>query len=187
MRRPTLPISLYLANKTVLVIVDGDSGIERAKRLKQARAKVVEVQIADYHQALLKDTTMVIAQTGDAQRDAQIVQDARDYGVGLCYAHDQPQISDFAMPALIGLGPLRLAISTDALAPALARRVREQLQPLFDAAAPGIASLISDLTALRNKLPQGHRRAKQLYEIASRLRISGHISIDTTSTEVTKD
>ena len=50
------------------------------------------------------------------------------------------------MPALIERGPLKLAISTDAAAPALSRRLREQLVSLLDSAGPvciACAELIS--------------------------------------------
>ena len=45
---------------------------------------------------------------------------------------DQPDYSTFTMPALIARGPLRIAISTSGVSPALASRLRQDLEPLFD-------------------------------------------------------
>jgi len=56
---------------------------------------------------------------------------ARQKNFLLCSA-DQPDYSTFTMPALVARGPLRIAISTSGVSPALAKRLREDLEPLFD-------------------------------------------------------
>ncbi len=56
---------------------------------------------------------------------------AKQKGFLLC-STDQPDCSTFTMPALVARGPLRIAISTSGVSPALAKRLREDLEPLFD-------------------------------------------------------
>ena len=56
---------------------------------------------------------------------------AKQKGFLLC-STDQPEYSTFTMPALVARGPLRIAISTSGVSPALAKRLREDLEPLFD-------------------------------------------------------
>jgi precorrin-2 dehydrogenase/sirohydrochlorin ferrochelatase len=56
---------------------------------------------------------------------------ARQKSFLLC-STDQPDYSTFTMPALVARGPLRIAISTSGVSPALAGRLRQDLEPLFD-------------------------------------------------------
>jgi precorrin-2 dehydrogenase/sirohydrochlorin ferrochelatase len=56
---------------------------------------------------------------------------AKQKGFLLC-ATDQPDFSTVTMPALVARGPLRIAISTSGVSPALAKRLRQDLEPLFD-------------------------------------------------------
>jgi precorrin-2 dehydrogenase len=56
---------------------------------------------------------------------------AKQKGFLLC-STDQPEYCTFTLPALVVRGPLRIAISTSGVSPALAKRLREDLEPLFD-------------------------------------------------------
>ena len=56
---------------------------------------------------------------------------AKQKGFLLC-STDQPDYSTFTMPALVARGPLRIAISTSGVSPALSSRLRQDLEPLFD-------------------------------------------------------
>ena len=175
-RRRTLPISLYVAHRTVVVVATDDSARNRVQKLQQAGATVVEVQSSSYSPKVLTQAWAVIAQTNDRAFDTQIVQDGRTLGI-LCYGHDLPDISDFAMPAIAQHGPLKIAISTDGVAPALARRLREQLSPLLDKASSKLNVLLNQLETLRRALPSSPERSKQLYALASRLILRGDITV----------
>lgn len=166
MPRRAFPISLYLDDQRVVVV--GDQG--RVARLEDAGAEVVALpaDAADGAvEAALVGAVTLFAHTGDSDRDRRLVELARDAGA-LGYAHDQPHESDFAMPALARRGPLKIAISTDGHAPALARRVRELLEVALDSAA--VDSLIEELVALRQRLPAGRRG--ELYDIACQLELA---------------
>ncbi len=45
---------------------------------------------------------------------------------------DQPELSTCMMPALVNRGLLRMAVSTSGVAPALAGRIRHDLETVFD-------------------------------------------------------
>ena len=176
-RRPALPISLYLSGRSVIVAGDGEGADERQRRLEAAGATVTRVAVADYLPERVAGAFLVVANDGDDEFNRRVAGDARATGA-VVYAHDQPDVSDLAMPALIRRGPLAIAISTDAAAPALSRRLREQLQSLIEAAGTAIDRLIDHMIAERAALAPGSERAKRLYRIASRLRIRGAVEVD---------
>jgi siroheme synthase-like protein len=108
----------------------------------------------------------------DASTHPAVSRDGRERGA-LTYCLDAPDLSDLAMPALARRGPLQLAISTDGQAPALARRVREELERLLGESGAELDALIDELARLR---AAGQRA--NLYDVARRLAIAGKIRID---------
>jgi siroheme synthase-like protein len=159
------------------VVGDGAGADERARRLQAAGARVERLSRAEYRSELCRGAFVVVANGDDDAHNGQVARDARAAGC-LAYAHDQPALSDFAMPALIRRGPLAVAISTDAVAPALSRRLREQLEALFETAGDRLTDLIDRMERLRAELPRGRARAEALYRLASRLSIAGTVDID---------
>lgn len=174
--RAVLPISLYVADRRVLLVGSGALADERADRLRAAGAALDRVAAADYRPEACDGAMLVLAHTDDAALDRAIAADARTRGC-LAYAHDQPEISDLAMPALVRRGPLAVAISTDGRAPALARRLREELGRLLDGAGPRLDALVAELAHLRATLPKPGR-AEALYAVARRLRLTGDAIVD---------
>lgn len=175
-RRPTFQISLYLTDRPVLLVGSGSIADDRARRLERAGAALTRVPDSDYAPELCTGTFLVLATGEDNSLNARIMADARAAGC-LCYAHDQPELSDFASPALVERGPLTLAISTQSVAPALSRVMREQLDALLASGGARLDALIAELESLRERLPRGQRGAR-LYALASRLRIDGGIRVD---------
>jgi precorrin-2 dehydrogenase/sirohydrochlorin ferrochelatase len=62
---------------------------------------------------------------------------------------DQPALCDFYAPAVVRRGDLAIAVSTGGTSPALARRIREELEERF---GPHFESAIDELGALRERL-----------------------------------
>jgi siroheme synthase (precorrin-2 oxidase/ferrochelatase) len=175
-RRLALAVSLQLRGRSALVIGEGSGADERASRLGAAGAAVRQVAPAEYRTDMCDSVFLVAAQSGDQELDRRIALDARAAGA-LGYAHDQPEVSDFAFPALARRGPLTVAISTDGVAPALARRLREELERALDAAGPGLDSLLADLELARAEAPPSAERAGRLSRLAARLRLLGRFDI----------
>lgn len=174
-RRPACPISLYVAGRTVVVAGDGAGADERAQRMRTAGATVVRMARADYRAQALAGAFVVIANDSDDDFNAEVAAAARTAGA-LAYAHDQPDLSDFAMPALVRRGPLTIAVATDNAAPALARRLREELGRLLEGAGEALDRLLDELERRRAALPRGQR--SELYRIARRLRFTGTLAVD---------
>jgi siroheme synthase (precorrin-2 oxidase/ferrochelatase) len=173
-RRPVLPVSLLVSGRRALVAGDGAGADERAFRLRAAGADVVRVARDDYRPEQCCDAWLVVAQDADPAFNRRVAADARAAGC-LTYAHDLPAHSDLAMPAVARRGPLQLAISTGGIAPALARRLREELDRLLAASGAALDELLRTLERQRAELP-GARRG-ELYQLARRLTVRGDIVI----------
>jgi siroheme synthase-like protein len=138
---------------------------------------VRQVAPREYRTDMCADVFLVIADTGDREQDARITEEARAAGA-VRYAHDQPAASDFAFPALIRRGPLSIAVATDGVAPALARRLREELERLFAEVGEALDDLLGELEFEREEWAPSPERTDRLYRLASRLRIEGRVVIE---------
>jgi siroheme synthase (precorrin-2 oxidase/ferrochelatase) len=174
--RPILPVSLYLDDRTVLLVGAGALADDRRARVEAAGASVRTVAPAEYEPDMCADVFLVLAVSGDPAFDRQVATDARRRG-RLVYAHDQPAVSDLAMPAVARRGPLSLAVATDGSAPALARRLREELDRLLLLAGPRLDAILLSLGRAREELAPG-RRAEVLYRMACRVRLTGSLEVD---------
>lgn len=89
-------------------------------------------------------------------------------------AVDQPDLGSFSHVALARSGPVTVAISTNGRAPALARRLREELVRVFDAA--GLGAFAERLAALRDRTPSARRKAV-LGEAVEGVALSGELRL----------
>jgi siroheme synthase (precorrin-2 oxidase/ferrochelatase) len=179
-RYPALPVSLYVSDRLVAIVGDGPGADERQRRLEAAGARIARIGAAAYQASALQGAFLVLAHDDDSTLNERVANDARAAGC-LTYAHDRPDLSDLAMPALIRRGPLAIAVSTDGTAPALARRLRQELEAMFDRAGPAIDALVAELEAARASLPRGARRSETLSQLAARLRVAGEIAVAASS------
>ena len=78
----------------------------------------------------VKGAFMVIAATNSAEVNATVFRACRARRV-LCNSVDDPEHCDFYYAAVVRRGPLQIAISTNGHSPALASRLRKQLEKQF--------------------------------------------------------
>jgi siroheme synthase (precorrin-2 oxidase/ferrochelatase) len=171
--RPALAVSLFVAGRRCVVVGEGAPADERAARLDAAGAEVVRVPAAAFRPEALDDAFMVFC--CDAASGPRVSAAARARRA-LVYVLDAPDASDLAMPALARRGPLQLAISTDGTAPALARRLRQELERLLTSAAPELDALLAEMARVRDQLPAGDRRDR-LTALAATLSLTGAFKI----------
>jgi precorrin-2 dehydrogenase/sirohydrochlorin ferrochelatase len=145
-------INLDVKDRPCLVVGGGDEATEKTNRLLDACARVtvispklsVELKVLAAAAKVLHRGRRFKASDVDGgiwlvvntvRTDEVLSRDlytlAKQKGFLLC-STDQPEYSTFTMPALVARGPLRIAISTSGVSPALAKRLREDLEPLFD-------------------------------------------------------
>ncbi len=181
------PISVCLVGRKVLVVGAGNIGAAKAEGMLRAGAEVhvvasrggewVQQQAAqgklcwmarDFAAEDLDDMFLVVAATNSATVNQQVFRAAREHGV-LCNVVDDPDHCDFFYPAVVRRGPLQIAVSTSGLSPALAHRLRVELEQQF---GPEYEEWVNEVGRRRREilardLPETDRRAL-LDEIASR-------------------
>lgn len=116
----------------------------------------------------LDNVSIVIAATNSHEVNSQVFQEARLRNV-LCNAVDDPENCDFYYPAVVNRGNLQIAISTNGQSPALAQRLRKELEEQF---GPEYESWLEELGEARQHLNatvlDSEARKKLLHELASR-------------------
>lgn len=176
------PIFLKTENLPCLVVGGGEVGARKVETLLNCGASValvspevvewlaekikegvVELVGKHYEERQLEGCFLVIAATDDLELNIQIARDAEKRGI-LCNVVDYPQEGNFILPALIQRGALTLAISTSGKSPALARKIREDLEQRF---GPEYAEVLEIMGAVRNRLlgeSQDSRANKEKFE-----------------------
>ena len=132
-----------------------------------ARDHRVEWSAREYAPADLGGIFLVIAATGSPALHDDIYAEARSRGV-LCNAVDEPERCDFYFPAVVRRGELQIAISTGGLSPALAQRLRKELEQQF---GPEWEQWVAQLGRTRDELKSipmpPEQRKRLLHQYAS--------------------
>ena len=118
--------SLVRAGADVHVIAPAAT---RAIREAARAGKIVWEQRA-YVPSDLAGVFLAVAATSSRGLHEQIFRQAQRKGI-LCNAVDEPEHCDFYYPAVVRRGPLQIAISTSGQVPALAQRLRQELERQF--------------------------------------------------------
>jgi precorrin-2 dehydrogenase / sirohydrochlorin ferrochelatase len=96
-----------------------------------ARSGRVAWTQTEFQAGHLAGALLVIAATGNPAVNEQVYRAAQERGV-LCNSVDEPERCDFFYPAVVRRGDLQIAISTAGKSPALAQRIRKELEEQFD-------------------------------------------------------
>jgi precorrin-2 dehydrogenase/sirohydrochlorin ferrochelatase len=132
-----------------------------------ARANRIEWEPREYRPADLAGMFLVIAATNSHALHDDIYAEARSRGV-LCNAVDEPERCDFYFPAVVRRGELQIAISTGGLSPALAQRLRKDLEHQF---CPEWEQWVAQLGRTRDELQSipmpPEQRKRLLHQYAS--------------------
>ena len=143
------PIFLDITGKKCVVIGGGDVAARKVKRLIESGAKVsvispelapelatlesageIEHIAARYDVQHLAGAVLIIGATDDDKINEAISNDARRLGMPVNIV-DDPQKCDFILPSIVERGDLTIACSTGGSSPALARRLREELEAVY--------------------------------------------------------
>jgi precorrin-2 dehydrogenase / sirohydrochlorin ferrochelatase len=133
-----------------------------------ARAGSITWEARPFDVADLDHTFLVIAATNSRDVNATIFHEARQRSI-LCNVVDDPEYCDFYYPAVVRRGDLQLAVSTNGQSPALAQRIRRELEDQF---GPEYGTWLEELGRIRQQLFASpidpEKRRHLLHELASR-------------------
>lgn len=168
------PVNLLLVERKCVVVGGGAEAAQRAGNLLEAGARVLlvgeeptpgleplaserlRVEPRAFQESDLDGAWLVVQATRDASLARRLGELCEARQIFFC-AVDQPETSSYAHLALVRAGSLTLAIGTEGRAPALGRRLREELSRLLLEA--GAAEEVERLAALRASTPSSERRA----------------------------
>jgi precorrin-2 dehydrogenase/sirohydrochlorin ferrochelatase len=133
-----------------------------------AQSRRVEWQKRGFQPDDLDGAFLVVAATSSTELHEQIFQEATRRGV-LCNIVDVPELCDFYYPAVVRRGALQIAVSTSGQSPALAQRLRIELEEQF---GPEYEVWLEYLDEARDKLRSQmldpEERKRLLHELASK-------------------
>ena len=164
---PYYPIFLDLNNQNVIVVGGGEVAERKIKNLliygctiyissphltphlqQLVAAKKIHHIPDESLDTYMGTAFMVIAATDDSEVNSNIATQAKKHGL-LINTVDQPKDCNFIMPSIVKRGNLQIAISTAGKSPALAKKIRKELQNTF----PPEYDLLTELLGkIRTKL-----------------------------------
>jgi len=163
------PVMLRVQDELCLVVGGGKVAARKVATLLEygAAVRIVSPELAPplrelveqgratwfpepYSPEALAGAFLVVAATSDPAVNRQVAADSKRRGVPANIA-DAPELCSFVVPAVIRRGDLVIAVSTGGASPALARRIRAQLETQFDET---YGVLLSALAAARDYVRQ---------------------------------
>jgi precorrin-2 dehydrogenase/sirohydrochlorin ferrochelatase len=161
------PLFLKLQGRRCLVVGAGtiaegkiagllDAGAHLRVVAPEATAQIrtwADANKIDWHQRSfgssdLDGIFLVVAATSDTRVHNHIFAEAQEREI-LCNVVDVPDLCDFYYPAVVQRGALQIAISTSGESPALAQRLRKELEAQF---GPEYEQWLKSLAAARKRL-----------------------------------
>lgn len=174
------PINLDIRNRVCVVVGGGEVATRKVNMLLRcgAAVRVIGPNVTDELKELSRSGKIDLKQRGYQSSDAdeniflifgatdnadinrQVREDAERMKI-LCNIADNPDISQFTLPAVVNQGDLILSISTSGKSPALSRIIRMELEQTF---GPEYAECLEIMGKIRENLlkkghdPDSHRR-----------------------------
>lgn len=161
------PINIRIANRLCLVIGGGPVAVRKVKGLLQggARVRVISPEVEpelrrlsefqdiewlerEYAEGDLRGAFLAFAVTDDNGVQDKIMREAERSTV-LLNSADDPRRSDFHVPAHFRRGKMLITVSTGGGSPALAKKIREQLE---DSIVPEYEAVVDLLSLIRNEV-----------------------------------
>jgi len=181
------PMFLKLADRPCLVVGAGAVAESKIASLLEARAdvRVVAPQATSkirswaaarrvlwrrrgFQSGDLRNIFLVVAATSSTALHKRIFREATKRGV-LCNVVDVPDLCDFYYPAVVQRGALQIAVSTSGKSPALAQRLRKELEKQF---GPEYEGWLEQLGEFRDRLQSQKldpdERKRRLHDEASK-------------------
>ena len=147
---PYYPAFIDIENKKVLVAGGGQVAKRKIEAFIEFGAKVNVLSISlcpdlerlskngqinflgsEFHESHLDGMLIVVAATNNKEFNKKLSISAKKRGI-LVNAVDQPEDCNFIVPSIVRRGNLLIAVSTCGKSPALAKKIRSDLESAFD-------------------------------------------------------
>lgn len=190
-------IGLDVLDRSCLIIGGGDEAEDKSARLLAAgaRLQVVSPKLTAQLQQWVADATLIHQcrpfTPADLEDDVFLVLNTVRNDLDLCRqvfalaqqrnllinTYDRTEFSNFGMVALVHPGHLRLSISTSNASPALASRLRQDLETLFDEAFASYLDMLAQARQhIRTHLPDFAQRTALLRALVEDFHIKGQLT-----------
>jgi siroheme synthase (precorrin-2 oxidase/ferrochelatase) len=170
------PVALKLAGRRCLVVGSGEEADARARALAEAGADVRRAEV--FEPGLLDGVWLAVLTARDTELAERIDRECDARRIFFC-AVDDPRVGSYSHLALARAGIVTCAIGTNGEAPALARRLRELFEKLFERA--NLADFAAAHARLRSQTPPAERKTV-LGEHVRELRVEGELVVPQRST-----
>src|ERR1700722_4831838 len=181
------PLFLKLEGKRCLVVGAGFIGLEKVESLLRCGASIsvvaptavervrqlsaerkIEWLDRRYQPQDAAGCDLIIAATNDRQVNQAIFAEASRRSI-LCNTADDPPLCDFFFASIVQRGDLQIAISTAGQSPALAQRLRREIDAQLPAdLGPWLAEVGQFGREVLAAMPPGAQRKAWLHELAHR-------------------
>ncbi|HYB24285.1 MAG TPA: bifunctional precorrin-2 dehydrogenase/sirohydrochlorin ferrochelatase [Solirubrobacteraceae bacterium] len=174
---------LKLSGRRCLVIGGGEIGLEKVEGLLACDANVTliaptaEPALAEYARegsirweqrpyagrGDLEGAFLAIAATDDTDVNIAVYEDAEARAM-LVNVVDVPPLCNFILPAIVRSGPLAIAISTAGASPALAKRMKREIQSQFGEPYARLAVLLNEVRGWAKGTLPTYQERKEFFE-----------------------
>jgi precorrin-2 dehydrogenase/sirohydrochlorin ferrochelatase len=176
------PVCLDISNRKCVVVGGGDVAERKVLHLLECGAVVDVVGMeltaalkkmadsgrigwieAPYEDRFLEGSFLAIGATDRPEVNRRVYEDARQRGV-LVNVVDVPACCDFIVPSVVRRGDLTVAVSTGGRSPALAKKIREDLEARY---GPEYADFLRIMGRIREKVigsGQGSEANRRVFE-----------------------
>jgi siroheme synthase-like protein len=174
---------LRLSGRRCLVIGGGVVGLEKVEGLLACDGDVTliapeaEPALAQYAQegsirwerrryagaADLEGAFMAIAASDDSEVNIAVYEDAERRAM-LVNVVDVPPLCNFILPAIVRTGPLAIAISTAGASPALAKRMKREIEGQFGEPYARLAVLLNEVRGWAKSTLPTYQDRKEFFE-----------------------
>ncbi len=111
----------------------------------------------------LEGAFMVIAATDDTDVNIAVFEDAERRAM-LVNVVDVPPLCNFILPAIVRIGPLAIAISTAGASPALAKRMKREIEAQFGEPYARLAVLLNEVRGWAKGTLPTYQERKEFFE-----------------------
>lgn len=175
------PVNLDIHSRKVLVVGGGQVALRKVKSLKACGARVTVVSLAfcvgltrmkgikrtkrAYKKTDLQGACLVVSATDDERLNRQIWKQASLKNIPVNIV-DQPKLCSFTVPAVVRKGDLLVTISTGGGSPALAGKIRKQIENNI---GPAFAQHLKLLKEMRPKILSSSLTLKERTRLLKRM------------------